>query len=41
MTALEAGTYFPSSVGGQLLRRPLAVFGLLIIAVTVLAAVLA
>ena len=41
MTALDAGAYVPRSVGGQLLRRPLAALGLLIIVVTVLAAVLA
>jgi peptide/nickel transport system permease protein len=41
MTALDVGAYVPRSVGGQLLRRPLAALGLLIIVVTVLAAVLA
>jgi peptide/nickel transport system permease protein len=41
MTALEAGAEAPRSVWGQLLRRPLAVAGLVVIAVTVLAAVFA
>ena len=41
MTALDVGTYVPRSVGGQLLRRPLAALGLLIIVGAVLAAVLA
>jgi peptide/nickel transport system permease protein len=41
MTALDAESYVPPSLWGQLLRRPLAVAGLLIIALTVLAAVLA
>jgi peptide/nickel transport system permease protein len=41
MTALEVGTLAPLSVGGRLLRRPLAVAGLAIIAIAVLAAVLA
>lgn len=41
MTALEAGAEAPRSVWGQLLRRPLAVAGLIVIAVTVLAAVFA
>ena len=41
MTALDVSAYVPRSVGGQLLRRPLAALGLLIIVVTVLAAVLA
>jgi hypothetical protein len=38
MTALEAGAEAPRSVWSQLLRRPLAVAGLIVIAVTVLAA---
>jgi peptide/nickel transport system permease protein len=41
MTALEAGAEAPRSVWSQLLRRPLAVAGLVVIAVTVLAAVFA
>jgi peptide/nickel transport system permease protein len=42
MTALEAGdAEAPRSVWGQLLRRPLAVAGLIVIAVTVLAALFA
>jgi peptide/nickel transport system permease protein len=41
MTALEAGSFVPPSVLGQLLRRPLAVVGVAIIALTVLGAVLA
>jgi peptide/nickel transport system permease protein len=41
MTALETGGYTPPSVWAQLLRRPLAVFGLAVILMTVLAALLA
>jgi peptide/nickel transport system permease protein len=41
MTALEAGAEAPRSVWGQLLRRPLAVAGLVVIAATVLAALFA
>jgi len=41
MTALEAGSAAPLSVWARLLRRPLAVAGLVVIVVTVLAAVLA
>jgi peptide/nickel transport system permease protein len=41
MTALEAGADAPRSVWGQILRRPLAVAGLAVIAITVLAAVFA
>ncbi len=41
MTALDASTYWPPSVAGQLLHRPLALAGLVIIAVTVIAAIFA
>ncbi|HTJ59439.1 MAG TPA: ABC transporter permease [Devosiaceae bacterium] len=41
MTALDVETSRPLSVGGRLLRRPLAVAGLAVIAVAVLAAVFA
>ena len=41
MTALEAGTYAPPTLARQLLRRPLAVAGLTVITIAVLAAVFA